>query len=55
MICPVAPACANSISPYIYAKAVIDSVDIPTRKMFGHALVNLNCGFRGLGTGYPTN
>ena len=48
-------SCANSITPYIYAKAIIDSVDIVERKLFGHAIVNLNCGFRGLGTGLPTN
>lgn len=48
-------SCANSITPYIYAKAIIDSVDIVQRKMFGHAIVNLNCGFRGLSTGVPTN
>lgn len=48
-------SCANSITPYIYAKAIIDSVDTVERKLFGHAIVNLNCGFRGLDSGYPKN
>lgn len=47
--------CANSITPYIYSKASIDSVDTIERKIYGRLLVNLNCGFRGLATGLPLN
>ena len=46
--------CSYSITPYIFAKVVIDSVQMPTRTLFGRTLINLNCGFRSLVPGTPT-
>jgi hypothetical protein len=46
-------ACALSLSPYMYARIVIDSVDLVARAMYGRATININCGFRSLKTGLP--
>jgi hypothetical protein len=46
--------CAASLTPYIFAKLVIDSVNVPQRTLYGRTLINLNCGFRSLATGTPT-
>jgi hypothetical protein len=45
--------CSLALSPYIYAKIVIDSVDMPTRAMYGRATIDTNCGFRSLAIGLP--
>ncbi len=47
-------ACASSLTPYQYAKAVIDSIDYTRRTMIGRVTINLNCGFRSLRDGLPT-
>jgi hypothetical protein len=47
-------ACSSSFTPYQYAKAVIDSIDMTKRTMIGHVTINLNCGFRSLRDGLPT-
>ena len=46
-------ACSLAITPYMYAKLVVDSIDRPTRTIYGRALMNINCGFRMLTTGIP--
>ena len=47
------PSCGFSISPYLHAKLVIDSVDVSGRAMFGRTTININCGFRSLKSGLP--
>ena len=47
-------SCSSSLTPYQYAKAVIDSIDLTKRTMIGHVTINLNCGFRSLRDGLPT-
>jgi hypothetical protein len=46
--------CSLSLTPYIFAKVVIDSVSVPQRKLYGRTLINLNCGFRSLAPGTPS-
>jgi hypothetical protein len=46
--------CSLSLTPYIFAKIVIDSLNLSTRTLYGHTLINLNCGFRQLTPGTPT-
>lgn len=46
--------CAGSFTPYVFAKLVIDSVQLATRTLYGRTLINLNCGFRSLAPGTPT-
>jgi hypothetical protein len=47
-------ACGASLTPYQYAKAVVDSIDLTKRSILGHATININCGFRSLRDGLPT-
>lgn len=46
--------CSSSLTPYQYAKAVVDSIDMVKRTMIGRVTINLNCGFRSLRDGLPT-
>lgn len=46
--------CRLSLTPYIFAKIAIDSVNKTTRTLYGHTLINLNCGFRSLVVGTPS-
>jgi len=46
--------CSFSLTPYIFAKIVVDSVDTANRTLLGRTLINLNCGFRQLTPGLPT-
>jgi hypothetical protein len=46
-------ACSLSLTPYYYAKVVVDSIDLPSRTMFGRVMINSNCGFRSLSPGLP--
>ena len=46
--------CSASLTPYVFAKLAIDSLNVPTRTLYGHTLINLNCGFRSLAPGTPT-
>lgn len=46
-------ACALSLTPFLHAKIVVDSIDTGTRLMFGRILINQNCGFRSLAPGLP--
>lgn len=46
-------ACLYGISPYIFAKIGIDSVDLGDRSIFFKSTVNPNCGFYSFKTGIP--
>ena len=46
-------SCSLSLAPYMYARIVIDSVDLVARAMYGRTVINVNCGFRSLKTGLP--
>ncbi len=46
--------CLQSLTPYIFARAVIDSINPATRVLYGRTVINLNCGFRQLTAGLPT-
>jgi hypothetical protein len=48
------PTCSLSLSPYLYARIVVDSVDLSNRAIYGHTTINTNCGFRSLAIGLPT-
>jgi hypothetical protein len=43
-----------SVSPYFYAKVMVVSVDVATRRIGLAFAVDRNCGFRGLGPGLPS-
>ena len=47
--------CMYGISPYIFAKIGLDSVDLKDRSIFFKSTVNPNCGFRSFKTGIPTD
>ena len=46
-------ACSLSLTPYYYAKLVVDSVSLPARVIYGRVMINTNCGFRQLIAGLP--
>jgi hypothetical protein len=50
------PLCisANPVAPYLYAKIVVDSVDIVGRGIFGRAMIGGDCGYRQLIAGFPS-
>jgi hypothetical protein len=47
--------CIYGISPYIFAKIGLDSVDLKDRSIYFKSTVNPNCGFRSFKTGIPTD
>ena len=47
--------CSFSLSPVIYGKVVIDSIDAGSRKLFMRTTRNPNCGFRSFQPGVPRN
>lgn len=49
------PLCATSNpgAPYLYAKIVIDSVDLVGRGIYGRAMIGGDCGYRQLIPGFP--
>ncbi len=47
--------CMYGLSPYIFAKIGIDSVDLNDRAIFFKSTVNPNCGFHSFKTGIPTD
>ena len=47
--------CIYGLSPYIFARIGIDSVDLKDRSIFFKSTVNPNCGFRSFKTGIPTD
>jgi hypothetical protein len=50
------PTCVttNPTAPYLYAKIVIDSVDLVGRGIYGRTMIGGDCGFRQLVPGFPT-
>jgi hypothetical protein len=46
--------CQFSINPNIYAKIVVDSVNLASRTLFLRLGVDPNCGFRSFAAGIPT-
>lgn len=47
--------CGFQLSPYIYAKITIDSIDQQIRTLSFRLVTSLNCGFRSFATGIPTS
>ena len=47
--------CQLDLSRILYAKIVVDSVDLATRSMVVRMVVNPNCGFRSFLPGIPRN
>ncbi len=45
--------CMGYLAPYIFAKITVDSLNVPARAIYGHALINTNCGSRQLTPGVP--
>ena len=50
-----ASACAFFISPYMYSKMVVDSVNVSQRRLWLSLVTDPNCGFRSFATGRPTH
>ena len=50
------PVCATSNpgAPYLYAKLVVDSVDVVGRGIYGRAMIGGDCGYRQLIPGIPS-
>lgn len=48
-------SCMQELSPYIYSKLVVDSVDIARRSIFFRFAADPNCGFRSFADGIPAN
>ncbi len=50
------PVCAtsNPVAPYLYAKIVIDSIDVVGRGIYGRTMIGGDCGFRQLVAGFPS-
>jgi hypothetical protein len=47
--------CQFQVSPNLYAKVVIDSINTTQRTIHFRMVSNPNCGFRSLELGFPTN
>ena len=47
--------CIYGISPYIFAKIGLDSVNLNNRSIYFKSTVNPNCGFRSFKSGIPTD
>ncbi|HEY8852961.1 MAG TPA: hypothetical protein VIM36_12310, partial [Gemmatimonadaceae bacterium] len=47
--------CQFSISPNVYAKIAVDSVNLATRIIYLRMGFDPNCGFRSFATGIPTS
>jgi hypothetical protein len=49
------PVCltSNPSAPYLYAKIVIDSIDLAGRGIYGRTMIGGDCGFRQLIAGFP--
>jgi hypothetical protein len=46
--------CQLYLSPYVYAKVIVDSVDVSSRAIYFRTVMDPNCGFRGLTEGIPS-
>ncbi len=47
--------CRFALSPFLYAKVGIDSVNLATRTLYVKMGLDPNCGFRSFASGVPTN
>lgn len=47
------PVCQFEISPYLYSKFMVDSVNVPERRIWVTTLTDPDCGFRDLVPGRP--
>jgi hypothetical protein len=47
--------CQFALTPYIYAKIGVDSVNLATRTLYLRMGVDPNCGFRSFASGVPTS
>ena len=47
------PACQFEISPYLYSKLMVDSLNVATRRIWVTTLTDPDCGFRDLVPGRP--
>ena len=47
--------CQFAISPYLYAKIGVDSINLASRTLFIRVGLDPNCGFRSLVAGVPTS
>lgn len=47
------PVCQFELSPYLYSKMMVDSVDVAQRRIWVTTLTDPNCGFRDLVPGRP--
>ena len=47
--------CQFALSPYIYAKITVDSVNVASRILYLRMGVDPNCGFRSFASGVPTS
>lgn len=47
--------CSFNISPNIYSKMVVDSIDIASRTITVRTVMDPNCGFRSFASGIPAN
>jgi hypothetical protein len=47
--------CQFALSPYIYAKIAVDSVNLASRTLYLRMGLDPNCGFRSFATGIPTS
>ncbi|HMF87230.1 MAG TPA: hypothetical protein VK575_04065 [Gemmatimonadaceae bacterium] len=47
--------CEFALSPYIYAKIAVDSVNLASRTLYLRMGLDPNCGFRSFATGIPTS
>ena len=50
-----ADICQYALSPYIYAKIAVDSVNLVSRTLYLRMGLDPNCGFRSFATGIPTS
>jgi hypothetical protein len=47
--------CQFALSPYIYAKLAVDSVNLASRTLYLRLGLDPNCGFRSFASGIPTS
>jgi hypothetical protein len=47
--------CQYALSPNVYAKIAVDSIDLASRTLFFRLGLDPNCGFRSFVTGIPTS
>jgi hypothetical protein len=54
LLATLAPGCVTFSDPALYAKLVLDSINLQNRTIFARADIDPNCGFRSLLPGLPT-